>query len=74
MTHSALPPGIRELPVPDRVALVEQIWESIVEDEASFDLTVAQKRELDRRLAERPLSSARGFEWAEAKRRIFGKP
>jgi len=74
MTHSALPPEIRELPVPERVALVEQIWESIVEDEASFELTVAQKRELDRRLAERASSSARGSEWGQAKRRILGKP
>jgi hypothetical protein len=38
MTHPTLPPGIRDLPVPDRVALVGQIWDSIVEDEARFEL------------------------------------
>ena len=74
MTYSTLPPGIRELPVPERVALVEQIWDSIVEDEATFELTDAQKRELDRRLAERAASRSRGSEWAEAKRRILEKP
>ena len=49
MTQSSLPPEIRVLPVPERIALVEQIWDSIVEDEAAFELTDAQKAELDRR-------------------------
>ena len=50
MADSTLPPEIRDLPISERVALVEQIWDSIVEDEASFELTDAQKAELDRRL------------------------
>jgi len=74
MTDSTLPPEIRELPVPERVALVEQIWDSIVEDEASFELTDAQKAELDRRLAERASSSSRGSDWADVKARILRKP
>lgn len=74
MTDSTLPPEIRELPVPERVALVEQIWDSIVEDEAGFELTEARKAELDRRLAERALSSSRGSDWADVKARILRKP
>ena len=73
MTHSALPPEIRDLPVPERVALVEQIWNSIVEDEAKFELTDAQKAELDRRLARRDSSGSRGSDWADVKRRILGE-
>ena len=73
MTHSALPPEIRDLPVPERVALVEQIWNSIVEDEAKFELTDAQKAELDRRLARRGSSGSRGSDWADVKRRILGE-
>ena len=69
MTHPTLPPEIRELPVPERVALVEQIWDSIVEDEAGFELTGAQKAELDRRLAERASSSSRG---SDRKSRVGG--
>ncbi|MCO6454382.1 MAG: addiction module protein [Pirellulaceae bacterium] len=53
MTRSTLPAQIREMPVADRLALVEQIWDSIVEDEAGFELTDKQKAELDRRLAQR---------------------
>ena len=71
MTHSALPAQIREMSVPDRVALVEQIWDSIAEDETGFELTDAQKTELDRRLDERASSRSRGSGWAEAKRRIL---
>jgi len=73
MTRSTLPPDIRELPVPERVALVEQIWDSIVEDEASFELTDAQKSELDRRLAQRDSSIRGGSSWGDVKRRIVGE-
>ena len=49
MPQSSLPPEIRDLPVSERVMLVERIWDSIVEDEGAFELTDAQKAELDRR-------------------------
>jgi len=71
MDHSTLSPEIRDLPVPERVALVEQIWSSIVEDEADFELSDAQKAELDRRLARHGSSSASGSDWADVKRRIL---
>ncbi len=74
MTAPTLPPGIRELPVPDRVALVEQIWDSIVEDEARFELADPQKAELDQRLAKRASFTSRGSDWEDVKRRILGTP
>ncbi len=73
MSHSPLPPEIRDLPVPERVALVEQIWNSIVEDETRFKLTDAQKAELDRRLALRASSGSRGSDWADVKKRILAE-
>jgi putative addiction module component (TIGR02574 family) len=69
----SLPPEIRNLPVPDRVALVECIWDSIVEDEGGFELTSAQKAELDRRLARREASPGQGSSWDEVKARILGE-
>ncbi len=74
MTYSTLPAQIREMPVSARVALVEQIWDSIVEDEAGFELTDTQKAELDRRLGERASSPSRGSDWADVKRRILEGP
>jgi putative addiction module component (TIGR02574 family) len=73
MAYLTIPPEIRDLPVPDRVALVEQIWNSIAEDESEFQLTNAQKDELDLRLARRQSSGPRGADWAEVKRRIVGE-
>lgn len=44
--------GIDCLPVEERLALVEDIWDSIAADSAALPLTDAQRAELDRRLAE----------------------
>ena len=73
MTQSPLPPDFRILPVAERVALVEQIWNSIVEDAADFQLTDAQKAELDRRLARRDVPTSRGADWADVKRRMMDR-
>ena len=40
----------KKLPVEERIALVEEIWDSIAEDNGCFELTDAQKQELDRRI------------------------
>ncbi|MEX0866210.1 MAG: addiction module protein [Pirellulales bacterium] len=72
MAQFALPPEIRNMSVPDRVALVEQIWNSVAEDESQFQLTDAQKAELDRRLALREACKDRGSDWSEVKLRILG--
>ena len=70
MTQSPLPREIRDLPAAERIALIERIWDSIVEDESGFELTDAQKAELDRRLARRDTSDRHGAKWADVKRRI----
>ena len=40
-----------ELPVEERLKLVEALWESVAECPEALELTAAQKQELDRRLA-----------------------
>ncbi len=72
MSESALPPEILGLPIPDRIALAERIWESIAEDESRFVLTEAQKAELDRRLEWRASADSESSSWADAKKRIIG--
>jgi putative addiction module component (TIGR02574 family) len=39
-----------KLSIPDRILLVEEIWDTIAEENQAFELTDAQTRELDRRL------------------------
>jgi putative addiction module component (TIGR02574 family) len=73
MIQSPLPPEIRGLSIPERVHLVEQIWDSIVEDEEEFELTDSQRSELDRRIAAHEASPGRGKPWEEVKKRLFGE-
>lgn len=74
MTQFPLPPEIRSLPVPYRLDLVEQIWDSIAEDQEQFELTDEQKAELDRRIAAHEADPNRGVPWEVVKKRILGEP
>ncbi len=71
MQSASLPPDIRSLPVTERLALAELIWDSIVDDGGSMEFSEAQKAELDRRLELRNLE--RASSWDEVKRRIQGR-
>ena len=44
--------GIDRLNVDERLALVEEIWATICADAKAFQLTDAQRAELDRRVAD----------------------
>ncbi|MBM7333654.1 MAG: addiction module protein [Alcanivorax sp.] len=41
---------IRDLPVDQRLRLVEDLWDSIAADQGNVELTDAHRQELDRRL------------------------
>lgn len=41
---------IRDLPVDQRLRLVEDLWDSIAVDQGNVELTDAHRQELDRRL------------------------
>ena len=41
---------LRDLPVADRIKLVEDLWDSIAADQKALPLTPDQRDELDRRL------------------------
>jgi putative addiction module component (TIGR02574 family) len=41
---------LRELPIDERIRLVEDLWDSIAADQETLPLTAEQKAELDRRL------------------------
>jgi len=73
MAQSSLPPEIRGLPIPERVQMAEQIWDSIVEDEQAFRLTAAQQEELGRRIEAHQVSPNRGKPWEEVKQRFRGE-
>jgi len=52
--------NLRELPVEERIKLVEDLWDSIAEDRKALPVTSEQKAELDRRLKAYEVDKNRG--------------
>lgn len=48
--HSELTEQAKKLSISDGINLVEEMWDTIAEENQAFELSHAQKRELDRRL------------------------
>lgn len=57
---------LRELPVEERIKLVEDLWDSIAEDRKALPVTPEQRAELDRRLAAYETDKNRGRPAADA--------
>lgn len=77
MTVSAKSLGIDKLGVDDRLALVEEIWASVVADATVFPLTPEQREELDRRVADDDAFPDDVVPWSEVKasmRARLGRP
>ena len=56
---------LARLTPPERLALISQLWDSLRDDQ--LPLTVAQREELDRRLATLELDRGEGTTWAALK-------
>lgn len=61
---------IRDLPLDERIRLVEDIWDSIAEEQDALPISDEQRRELDRRLEAYRLSNEPSVPAAEAIERI----
>ena len=59
--------GIDRLGIEERLALVEELWDSIAADSAAVPLTPAQRTELDRRLADHEANPEDVISWDEVK-------
>ena len=60
------------LSVPDRIRLVQAIWDSIREAPEAIPVTDAEKAELDRRLEAYYKNPASGSPWPEVRKRLTG--
>ena len=74
MSQSLKSLGIDKLSVSERILLVQEIWDSIVGDEAAVDVPQSHKDELDRRLAAYDADPRAGPSWDEVKARLQGGP
>ena len=62
--------NIRDLSIEERIQLVGEIWDSIAEEEGEFELTGAQRDEIDRRLESYRANPDQVISWEEIKRCI----
>jgi putative addiction module component (TIGR02574 family) len=62
----------RSLSIPERLRLVEEIWDSIAEDSESLPLSSEQRAELDRRWAEHEADPSTAIQWERVKNELFG--
>ena len=65
--------GIDRLSVDERLALVEDIWDTIAADSGALPLTDAQRAELDRRIAAHEASPEDVVPWEEVRASIAGR-
>ena len=65
---------ISSLSVDDRIKLVQAIWDTIAADQTHPDLTEAQKKDLNRRVAELDDSPDQVLTWEEIKRGLRDDP
>lgn len=65
--------NIHELPLEERIRLVEDIWDSIAAEQEALPLMSEQRGELDRRLERYRVDRDRGAPAAESIERIRGR-
>ena len=65
--------AIRKLSVSERLALVEEIWDSISADPASIPVSEAQIAEARRRLADHDADPTSAVPWEDAEARLRTK-
>ncbi len=61
------------LSLPERIQLVEELWDDIAASDKDWPLTDGQKAELDRRVADFERNPREGSSWEEARRQILGQ-
>lgn len=64
---------ISHLSTDERLALIEELWDSVAAKPGELSLTDAQRTELDRRLDEMDRDDTLGMPWDEAISQIRGR-
>lgn len=62
---------VLSLSVPERVQLVQDIWDSVEAESEAVPLTTADSQELDRRWQAYEREPEAGFTWAEVKAELL---
>jgi len=65
--------GLDRLGFDERLALVEELWDSIAADSAAIPLTEAQREELDKRIADHEANPDDVVSWEDVKASIANR-
>ena len=63
---------IDELSVSERIILAEQLWDSVLHQEDTIELTENQQLELDRRMQAYQADNNIGSPWQDVRNRVIG--
>ena len=66
MTNISIP-AILELPVQERIRLVELIWDSVAADSEAVEISPALRAELEVRMKEFEANPEAGYSWDQVK-------
>ena len=69
----ALLEQIKKLSIPERILIVEDIWDSIALSNSKLSLSKDQKAELNQRLNDYNSNKLKGSDWATVKKRLESK-
>lgn len=72
MANDKRPYDFKSLSVAERMSLIEEIWDSIADEDVSILPTKAQQEELERRLADEAQNPGTGRSWEAIKTRLLG--
>ena len=64
---------IKQLSLSERILLAEEIWNSIAEENQTFELTISQKEELDRRIDSLTENQITLRNWDEIRLEFLGR-
>lgn len=67
---SSLREELFRLTAAERLELVEELWDSIRDDDEALSLTAEQREDLERRLAEADADPTGGSPWEQVRERI----
>lgn len=73
MTPASVLPEILQMSEADRIELAHAIWDSVVDDNEPIQLTEAQKRLIDQRLADRKANPDDRIPWEVFKAEMLGE-
>lgn len=64
---------ILELPAAERVAIVQEIWESMLEHPDDLEITAAQREELERRWVDLQQNPDDSEPWSDVKKSLLSE-